>query len=159
MVDTLTWNPVFRLTSFLASSPEAISESSEAFTLFDVLALLFFLEGAARRVLPPRVGRAREFSSACSLAAKAASASKSLLGLYFLVGGVALTDSAVPSLDGRRFTGDEEADGDGAAFEAESGWPLLVEGASGDAPTPSCSAYRSKRSIISCLMAPLLCVS
>src|SRR3954451_23480183 len=122
-----TWNPVFRFTSFfsLVSEPEPISESSSALTRVDVFAfLVFFLGAAARREFPPRVGRAREFSSAWSLAANIASASTSS-DLCFLAGGDALAGSEVTSLEAWRFTGDDEGGGDGTAAEAESPsrWP------------------------------------
>lgn len=145
----LTWNPPDRLTSFLESGPESTSESSSAFTRFEVLGLLFFFGGAARLVLAPLVCRARIFSSACSLAANKASASTSVSIFCFFGAGGALVDSGASSLSVCRFAGEVEGKGEGA--ESTCVCPFVTVVSSGDW-TSFLPAKISKRSIMSCLI-------
>lgn len=161
-----TWNPLERFTSFLVvSEPESASESSSALTfleVFVVLGLAFFFAGAAFRVLAPRVGRARMFSSACNLAAKRASASTSFPRFCFLDGGlVSSGTSDSSSLSAGRFFGEaecvEDAGSGGVIESLLFSWPLIVSTLdavpSAEPPVPPRLAKMSNRSMISCLMA------
>lgn len=101
----LTWKPPLLFTFFsTASDPESCrSLSSSAFTLSAVFFFglrFFFLIVILFRFAPPLVGLARLFSSACSFAAKAASASTkcSTFRFFFGVGEFGTSESSSSSL-------------------------------------------------------------
>lgn len=91
----LTWNPPLRFTTFSASLPlpSMLSSSDPTFDLlfnFFFLAFSFFMGAFRFAEPPPRVLRARPFSSACNRAANSASfssaVSATLAGLDFFAG-------------------------------------------------------------------------